>query len=333
VLLRVAGGALMLAAILWYSQLIDAPTAWLVFAGIVAASATLFREFFRMVLMTHHRPQEVLKADTLYVAVLVGGALLATLSPYPAIVAVITLSVAAGVGGLLLSRALWRFEAWNPLGKKATLAEIAPIGGWATVGAALHWAFSQGYNYLAAGMLSVASVGALASTRLLLTPLNLLSSGIGSLMLPTASQWLRDHGAETVFRRLLLVSGLLAGASLCYIGVIWYFRDWVFMHVLKKQFEDQDVLLIVWSAVFVLMLFRDQLLQLPSASGRFRQLAVVTAISTLIALTISYVAIRRFGVIGAPLGVLFGELSNLVGIGLLSAREIRDSRSIDKRTE
>ena len=37
---------------------------------------------------------------------------------------------------------------------------------------------------------------------------------------------------------------------------------------------------------------------------------------------------QHFGVVGAPLAVLVGELSNIVGITLISLREIRVSRSM-----
>jgi O-antigen/teichoic acid export membrane protein len=315
--------AIGLDAIFWFVNFFDAHMTCLALVSIAATSAALFREFFRMVLMTYHRPGDVLKADAIYVTILTIGALIATESPYPAIVAIAALAAAAAIGGLFLSRVLWRFEPWNPLGKRAVLFEMAPIGRWSTAGSALHWAFSQGYNYLAAGMLSVASVGALASTRLLLTPLNLVSTGIGSLMLPTASQWLREHGPAVVFRRLIFISTTMAGASLCYICVMWFFRSWIFTNILKKQFEHQDLLLMVWSGVFLLMLFRDQLLQLPSSSGLYRQLAAVTLVSTIVAIITSYLAIKNFGVFGAPMGVLVGELSNLIGIVVLSLKEIR----------
>ena len=46
--------------------------------------------------------------------------------------------------------------------------------------------------------LDVAAVAAFAATRLLVMPINLLSSGIGTLMLPLASGWMNAHGASVL---------------------------------------------------------------------------------------------------------------------------------------
>jgi O-antigen/teichoic acid export membrane protein len=322
-----AGSAAVVIALLGLTGVIDRSVTLLVLAAIGAALAVLFREFFRMVLMAHRRPNDVLKADLLYATALLSGAMLATMTVIPAIVAIGTLGLAAILGGVLSSRALWCFEVWNPRGAPSMLIEMAPLGIWSAAGSAIHWTFSQGYNYLVAGMFDVASVAVLAATRLLLMPVNLLSTGIGSLMLPTASSWLAQHGPATVFRRLLLFAAALVTLSLCYFAVMWLCRDWIFTHVMKKQFEHRDMLLLAWTAVFMVMVVRDQLLYLPGACGQFRSLAGSTLLSALVSLLVSYVAVQKLGLVGAPLGVLAGELCNVAGITLLSLREIRLSRN------
>jgi len=52
----------------------------------------------------------------------------------------------------------------------------------------------------------------------------------------------------------------------------------------------------------------------------------VTSIAALISLGVGYAAIRRYGAVGAPFGVLVGELCNLSGIVYLSVIEIRRHR-------
>ena len=85
-------------------------------------------------------------------------------------------------------------------------------------------------------------MAAIAATRLLLMPVNLLSQGISQMMLPTASQWLNDHSARRVFRRLLLFCAAAALASIGYCVVMWLMRDWIFSHVLKKQIEHLSLI-------------------------------------------------------------------------------------------
>jgi O-antigen/teichoic acid export membrane protein len=320
-ILPAAGGiGLIITLALWYAHVLDAVTGPLVLATIAAATAILHREYFRIVLLAHRRPHDVLRTDVFYVVLMVAGVLIAILTPVPAVTAVFTLSLAAVASGVLMSRALYRYEPWNIQGTQGILGEIAPLAAWSTAGAAIHWTFSQGYMYLVAGTLDVAAVAAIAAVRLLMMPVNLLSTGIGSLMLPLASGWLHQHGARLLLRRLGMFALGLAAATLCYIAILWWLRDWIFAVVLKKQFVQRDALLILWSAIFLVIVIRDQLIYLLAAQGRFRVMTLLTLASAVISLTASYWGMLRFGVTGALAGMLVGELINTIGVGILSFR-------------
>ena len=208
-------------------------------------------------------------------------------------------------------------------GARGILLEIAPLATWSASGAVIHWTFSQGYNYLVAGTLSVAAVAAVAGTRLMMMPINLLSTGIGTLMLPTTAGWLQHHKPRRVFRRLVLFAIGVALLSMIYLAVMWLLRDWIFTRVLHKQFPQRDLLLKLWSVVFVLMVCRDQLIHLLVVRARFHMLASLTLATAVVSLTVSYVCMLRLGVVGALIGVLVGKSINVVGIAGLSYREVR----------
>lgn len=318
VALVAAAGTLLL----WANGLLDRQTGPLVLVTIGTAAAALRREFFRMVLLAYRRSAEVLRADTAYVVLMVAGALATSRMSGPAAATTILLGVAALVGGSLLQGLLRSREAWDTTGDHGILRRIAPVGAWAVSGAVIHWSYTHGYNYLVAGTLDVAAIAAIAATRLLLMPINLLSTGIGALMLPLTSAWLHALGAAVVLRRLTLFAGGVAAASLLYLGTLWLTRDWIFANVLNKQFEDGDTLLLLWSGVFVLMVMRDQLIYLLVARQRFRILAALSALSAVVSLMVSYVGMQHFGVVGAVLGLLVGEALSLAGIVLLSLREL-----------
>lgn len=309
-------------AVLWASGVLDRQTAPLVLVTIGTATATLRREFFRMVLLAYRRSAEVLRADTAYVVLLVGGALATSAMPNPAIATTVLLGLAAFVGGGLLKSLLRSREAWDMTGGHGILRRIAPVGTWAVTGAFIHWSYSHGYNYLVAGTLDVTAVAAIAATRLLLMPINLLSTGIGALMLPLTSAWLHSLGAAAVLGRLTLFASGVAAAALVYLGTLWLARDWIFATVLDKQFEHGDTLLLLWSCVFVLMVMRDQLIYLLAARQRFRIMAALSAFSAVVSLMVSYAGMQHFGVVGALLGLLVGEALSLTGIVLLSLREL-----------
>lgn len=318
---------------LWYARMLDTHTGPLVLATVAAALAILHREYFRMVLFAHRRPHDVLRTDMLYVVLMVAGVSVATLTPAPAVTAVFTLSLAAVASGILLSRTLHRHEPWNIQGAPGILPDIAPLAAWSTAGAAIHWTFSQGYIYLVAGVLDVAAVAAIAATRLLMMPVNLLSTGIGSLMLPLASGWLHRHGILMLRRRLYLFALGLAAATLCYFAVLWLLRDWIFAVVLKKQFVQRDALLMLWGAIFLVMVVRGQLIYLLAAQGRFRALTFLTLVSAVIALAASYAGMLQFGVAGALVGMLIGELINATGIVILSFRQAPQPLAAQLRTQ
>lgn len=329
----VPGCVALLSLALWIGGILSPMAAGVALAGSLAVSFVLYREFFRMVLLGHRKPVDVLVADSLYVVLLLGGALFATTTAAPAPVAALTLGFAALVGGRRCANALRRFEPWNIRGAPGILRTITPLGVWSAGGASVHWLFSQGYNYLVAGMLNVPAVAALAATRLTIMPINLLSNGLGTMLLPTAAAWLQSHGAPRVFRRMLAVALALAVGATCYFIVIWLARDWLFTHVLKKSFAQRDQLLLMWFAVAMVMLLRDQLLYLLTVRQRFRSTTTLTLICAAVSFTVSYFGILHMGVQGALVGILVGELLNVGGLIVLSAIESRRHTDIAGRSE
>jgi O-antigen/teichoic acid export membrane protein len=315
-------GALIIAA-LWFARLLDGQQSLLLVTATLAAIATLIREFFRMVLFAYRRPQDVLKADALYVALWITGVVLAAYSLEAAIFAVAALAVAAATSTTLLSRSVWRKESWNIRGAPGILRVLAPLGAWSLAGAGIHWALSQGYSYLVAGTLSVQSVAAIAATRLLLMPVNLLSVGIGTQLFPLTADWVHRLGVLPALRRLVLLSAGLVAAALCYFALLWVLREWIFSDLLHKQFAERDPLLLLWCGVFVLMLIRDQLINLLAARERFQLLTAITGASAALSLTFSYFAMLRLGEAGAVAGILIGELANVIGIVVLTCLEAR----------
>jgi O-antigen/teichoic acid export membrane protein len=316
----VAAAAACATLVLWLAGVVEGAIAALVLATIVAACAVLNREYFRMVLFAHRRPVEVLRADVAFVALIVIGVYVATRTTVASTVAVSGLCVAALVSGVLLARALRRIEPWNIAGVPTLLRDIAPLGAWSVTGAAVHWGFSQGYMYIVAATLDVRAVAAIAATRLLLMPVNLMTSGMMPLMLPLTSRWLHHHGRTGARRRLAQLGCALALGTVSYFAILWFLRDWIFAAVLKKHFDHADALLIVWGLTFLVAAVRSQFGYLIAAESRFRYLTSLTTGSAAIALTASYLGMVEFGVIGAVVGVLLGELIYAIGVAVCLLR-------------
>jgi len=320
---RLCLAALAVTAGLWALHWLDGEQALLVSASALTASIVLGREFFRMTLFAYRRPFEVLRADLAYVLLLIGGAFLATLTPQPALFAIVSLGLAALIGRLILRHGLWQYEPWDRNARSDVVRRMAVMGSWAITGSGIHWLLIQGYSYLVAGVLTVHYVAALAATRLVLMPVFVLSGGVSMLLFPITSRWVHERGASAAARRLLLLTLGMLALALCYVVAMWVLRDWIFSEILKKQFRHRDTLLMLWSAVFLVTLCRDQLATLPAARERFRDMTLLTGGSAAVWLLASYLAVLNYGAPGAVAGILIGELMNVIGIILMILREVR----------
>jgi O-antigen/teichoic acid export membrane protein len=320
----VAGVGMVIVLLLYLLGRLPPHRLWLLCAGTIAILSSLYREFFRLVLFSYRLPRDVLKADAVYTLLLVGGAALASFSGDSASITMASMmSFAAFCGGFLCSRSLWRHEPWNISGGRGILREIAPHGMWTTSGSVIHWLLSQGFNFLVAAVLSATAVGALAATRLFIMPVNMLSMGIGTTIYPVVAAWLDAHGPLTVLRRLLLIVAALVAVAVCYFGVVWLAREWIFAHILRKHIHDSDTLMLLWFAIGILMLIRDQIIYLPLARARYPALTFVTAFAAVVALAVCYFVLHLAGVTGALWGVLAGESVNVLGLLTLSLMETR----------
>jgi O-antigen/teichoic acid export membrane protein len=319
-------GPLIFGVMLWIRGSLDFPIALTLLAGTAATITSLRRNFLRSVLFAFRRPNDVLGADFVYCVLLVVGAYAATFTPLPAATAALTLAFASVLGSRFLSSTLWNHEPWNRHAPLGMLREIAPLGAWSAFGSAVHWMFSQGYNYLVAGSLGVTAVAALAATRLLVMPVNLLSTGVASLLFPMVTGWMHKFSPPKVFIRLALASTGLAMLAACYLLIMWLARGWIFDDILKKHLADSDWLLELWCAISIVMLFRDQLLHYLVARARFRLTSTVTLISAIISISSSLAAMHYIGAAGALVGLLIGELCNVAGIIVFSIRDRHDTR-------
>ncbi len=310
------------APMLWAFNVLSQQLLLIVIAGAVAGVFMLYREFFRMALLAYRRPGDVLKGDALYVAVLVIGTLIATRLPTPAALTALALGLAALIGGSRQCKSLQQHEMWDTSGNPGALRQIFNVGMWAALGAATHWVFAQGYSYLVAGTLSVASVAAIAATRTLIMPVNLISTGISTIMYPTVAGWLQKQTPKTVLRRMLLMAFALVLLASTYLLLVWVCRDWIFDSLLKKHFEQQHQLLVMWFAIGIVMLLRDQFCYVLACRARFRAMSTLTFCCAVLSLIISYLAMRKFGELGALWGLLIGELINMSGFLIMSFREV-----------
>lgn len=298
--------------------------ALLVAAFIVAAHAAIEREYLRSALMIYARPNAVLAADTVYALVLAATALLAILLVRPAApAAVLGIAVASWIGARVAHASFGKQPGWSTQPAPLALSQVLPLGYWAAAGSLIYWLFYQGYSYLAAIKLDVAAVAALAATRLLLMPVNLLATGVRQVLMPTAVGWYRDYGIWQLVRRIFIVSlGVLLLMAI-YDAALWLLRDWIIDSVLQKDIADRNLLLGLWILIFSLAVVRDQVMMVFLIRERFRAMTQLTAACAVVSLLSSWFAMGQYGVVGALYGLAFGELVNLLGVLVLTTLQVR----------
>jgi len=81
------------------------------------------------------------------------------------------------------------------------------------------------------------------------------------------------------------------------------------------------------------MVVRNQLAYLLAAQGRFRVQSLLTLACAVISLAASYWGMLRFGVAGALVGLLIGELISVIGIVILSFRNVALLSTAQLRTQ
>lgn len=321
-LMRVFGVSAACIAILWATRKLDSATTWLTVVALTAAWTGLYRQFFRMVSNAYRNAMAALRGDLAYTALLLCGAGFGIATSAPAIVTLIFMSLGSIASGRESSRLLWRNESWNFDATPRVWRDIAAVGIWPATGTVAFWAYNQGYNYLVAGTMNLTAVAALASTRTLMMPVTLLSTGVSPLMLTSVSVWLKEHGVRATLRRVTLAAAAMAALALFYAALLWPARDFVFGRILHKDFAQRDLLLLIWCLASVAMVARDQFVNFLLARARYRSLTAVTVMSSIIALTVIFVMIGRIGAPGAAIGVLAGELAYTLGLIALSRFEL-----------
>lgn len=321
---RIALGLAALSGALGLAGLLSPLLAVLAAVYCAVAAFALQREYLRTGLMIYERPQAVLRADLVYVAVLLAGVAAAALLLRPAAPwAFAAMALAALAGAVLARRELARAPGLHGEELHGLWRELAPLGGWAMAGWLVYWSFSQGYNYVVAGTLDLAAVAALNAVRLLMMPANLMVSGIKQLLLPMAARWHQSLGLDSMLRRLLVFAAAVMLLSLIYFGLLWLLRDWVFAVLLKKQFADRDLMLTLWMLMFLLSGVRDLLMTALLVREQFRSMTGLSTVAALLSLLTCWLGTVHYGAAGAILGLVLGEAINLFGVLWLIVRERR----------
>jgi O-antigen/teichoic acid export membrane protein len=165
--------------------------------------------------------------------------------------------------------------------------------------------------------IDLSAVADVNATRLLLMPTIVLTVGIKSLLVPTASGWLAESSIRRLIERLLVFATGIALIDLGYCAFLWLTRDWLTHDLMHKTIANRDLLLVLWAVLSLIALYRDLLQTGLFALRKFKSLAGVTAVSAVVSLSIMWLCIKSWGPAAALIGQVAGEAVNLAGVVLL----------------
>jgi O-antigen/teichoic acid export membrane protein len=296
---------------------------------ILAGWAALQREYRRGVLLIYSRPQAMLGADAVYVAILLLGIALALLlRPAAGPLAIAALSAAGWAGATVAHRMLALEPGWVSGISRPFWQEIRAIGLWSAVGAVIYWLFAQSYNYVLATRLDLTAVTNVNAARLVVMPVFVFMYGINSLLTPTAANWLAKFGLPRMLRRLAVLTVLITAIDLIFLAIAWTFRDWLIVDLLHKHIGDRDRLLFLWGCVALVFLPREVLQSALFALRRVKSMAWIIGVSAAMSLSTMWLGIPRWGAAAVLIGQLAGECALLTGLALLLWRQVLRRRAI-----
>lgn len=304
------------------ADVIDWPLAWVGCATGGASAAVIEREYLRRVLLVRSMPDRLLRIDFVFVVLQLLVVVLAVTQflEHAALVSIAGIGTAAYLSSTLSRHyARTRSSDGAEVGARGhAFVRAWRLGKWGLLGAVMTWMHNQGFYYLLAALLSVEAVALIAAVRLLLMPINLLITGVSQQLLPVAARWQAESGLRTLLRRGGLIAVGLLLLSVTYVAVLWWPREWIMVHVFRREITGMDPLLLLWAATFCVMAVRHAATVMLQAMELHRALVWAAAVSAFSSLLSGYVGIHYFGAMGGLLGLVVGEsVYLLINLGLM----------------
>lgn len=178
---------------------------------------------------------------------------------------------------------------------------------WASITNVLEFLRAQSHTIMTAALLGPTSVAKMNAARLLVTPALMLTPTISQLAMPRlASIGLRDS-KKTLSVGLRVGGGLLALAALYCSALLIGYSDAVAL-LLNDKYTNLFLITILWSVYTCIFSLKGGLEISWQVLRQFKRLTIIKAISALASLVTTYVLTVKYGVAGALIGLVAGEM-------------------------
>lgn len=296
--------------------LLGARSGWevasLLLACAPATAAWQMQEFIRRVLYTNSAASRVFYNDV----VSYGGQtlLVVLLWQWEALTPVTALLALAGTSLLGVLIGLWQIRAdldWSHLsriGFRTTAVENWHFGKWLLGGSLAGWTSGRIYPIAAAGMVSVATTGAMKAVQTILGPMNVLIFAIDPLVGPKVARIKNDEGIPALRTFISRIQLLMLFTVCAYCLVVAIFAGAILDRIYGPYYTQYAWLLIVMAINFGFTALRGPLSIALTALGETSALFRVRVASSIINLTLGLAAVYFLGLYGIGVGIMLNGI-------------------------
>ena len=203
----------------------------------------------------------------------------------------------SGVIGLIILIYRCKFTVPSAAEIKSTLNDIVDVGRWSSVGSLATWAQNNSYTYLATLIVGLEATAALAISRLIIMPINLVASGIYMAEKP---QWAKLFSIDKKQLTAIMIVFVLCYSSLVLIAL-------PLIEALLKVTINLWILL-TWFLACLIQSFKFSNSNILIVSEDFKYMALMGIKVSLLGVLLSTLLGFYFGAIGIVIGFVLGEL-------------------------
>ncbi|MDS4027976.1 MAG: hypothetical protein RKO25_13455 [Candidatus Contendobacter sp.] len=195
-------------------------------------------------------------------------------------------------------------------------------GSWATGSTVAYLFRAQAYIILTAGLIGPVGVAYLNASRLLVTPVIMLTPALSQVFMPRLAAF-RASNLHGFLWASSLFSALLLAMAIIYSLWLLSFADIITPMVFGQQYGYMYMypLILVWCFVTGLLALRNSVEMVLQVLKQFRGLMLTNMLSAVVAVPAIVIFIYISGVQGAVDGFAFSELATILGFFWLLYRD------------
>lgn len=311
-------------SLLWFSAIVIILTffniressQFLFLAAYVLIVGLLSREFLRNYFFTLEKPNKAVSNDLGYLILIV---LFISIFYFLKFINIESVLIGLGLSSLLSSiLGNIKLNSHNDfkLAKKH-FNDCFEYGKWALLGVIVTHIQTYGYIYLIGIFFTTKDIGEIAAIRLLFIPFSLITISYGKIAIPRGSKLYKQQMINKFFNEELFFSLGYMLIVLIYTIIINLISKDIFIILLKKDYIDALKYIPLFSITTILSIFGATGSNGLQVMKKFKSLSQINTLAMIVVLTITLLTIYFWGVYGALIANICGQIINAAGMWYL----------------